>query len=93
MWAVLVKRTPDGEVSLGVVLLEDGVLKLDLPADEARAEIEPLFEVGDITYAWGGYSGQVEPLQYKRMTDRWFVAVLNSFPEPYGWREIHRPGA
>jgi hypothetical protein len=29
------------------------VLKLDHPADEARAEIEPLFEVGDITYAWG----------------------------------------
>lgn len=94
MWAELTKTTADEEVSLGVVLLEDGVLKMDVPAKESREEITPLFEVGDITYAYVGREGhEMEPAQYKRLSDRWFVAVLNSLPEPYGWREIHREPA
>ena len=81
-------------VSLGVVVLEGGSLTLDVPAKDSSDEIEPLFEVGDITYANVGREGhEMEPAQYKRLSDRWFVAVLNSLPEPYGWREIHRPGA
>ena len=53
MWAQLTKETPEGIVSLGVVLLEDDVLKTDVPANESRDEIEPLFEVGDSTFVCG----------------------------------------
>ena len=93
MWAELTKTTPDGEVSLGVVLVEGGSLTMDVPAKDSRDEIEPLFERGDITYAWVGHEGsEMKPAKYERLSDRWFVAILNSLPEPYGWREIHRPG-
>jgi hypothetical protein len=89
MWALLWKG-PE-RISLGVVVLEDGKLALDVAAAEVKEEIEPLFEVGDITYAYGRYGdNEWEPLKLERMTERWFVAVLNSLPEPYGWSRIER---
>lgn len=91
MWAELTKETSEGVVSLGVVVLEDEVLKMDVPAKESRDEIEPLFEVGDITFGYAGYLGHpMEPVKWKRPSERWFVAVLNSLPQPYGWRKIER---
>jgi hypothetical protein len=90
MWTVLTKTTEDGEVSLGVVLVEGGELKMDVPGRDSRDEIEPLFRRGDITYTWVGYGDEMRPAKCERLSDRWFVAVLNSLPEPYGWREIHR---
>jgi hypothetical protein len=89
MWAVLWKG-PE-RISLGVVFLEEGKLVMDVAAAEVREEIEPLFEVGDITFAYGSYGdNELEPLTLKRLTERWFVAVLNSLPEPYGWSRIER---
>ena len=56
-----------------------------------ETEIEALFDRGDVTVGWGGYRGKWE-FKLKRLSERWFVAVLNSLPKPYGWRVIHRRG-
>lgn len=89
MWAELWKDTPEGRKVLGVVLLaDDGRVWFDVNAEQSREELEPLFDVPDITFAYVGYGDNFDPITWQRGTDRWFVAILNRLPEPYGFTMI-----